>query len=507
MRPSRMWQKIASSDSGILVLLALFSILLHTLTNGQYGFHRDELARLDDARYLAWGYVVYPPVTPFIARLALTFFGPSLVALRFFAALAQGIAMVLTGLMAGELGGKRLAQLVAAIAAAIAPVAFASGALFQYVSFDYLWWVLTAYLMIRLLKSEDPRWWLGIGAAIGAGMMTKYTMAFLVAGIVGGVLLTAARRYLRSPWLWCGVALSILIFLPNLIWQIHHSFVSLEFLKSIHARDVRVGHTDGFLLGQLWKSSNVVTVPLWLAGLYYFFAVPAGKRYRLIGWMFVIPLAAFFFAKGRDYYPAPAYPMLLAAGAVWGEQWAGTLSPARARRVRATTWRAFAISGALVAVVVLPIAPLGSRWWIVANKLNDNFNEEIGWPAMAETVAHIRDSLPREDRARLGILAGDAGEAGAINLYGSAYGLPRAISGSNSHWFRGYGDPPPQTVIAVGLSRGVLDWAFESCESTGHLTNRYGIKNSAIGDNTDVFACRRLRQPWPEFWKQFRWFG
>jgi hypothetical protein len=126
---------------------------------------------------------------------------------------------------------------------------------------------------------------------------------------------------------------------------------------------------------------------------------------------------------------------------------------------------------------------------------------------MAETVAHIRDSLPREDRTRLGILAGDAGEAGAINLYGSAYGLPRAISGSNSHWLRGYGDPPPQTVIAVGFSRDVTDWAFESCELADHLTNRYGIKNSVIGDNTDVFVCRRLRQPWPEFWKQFRWFG
>ncbi|MGD0225714.1 MAG: glycosyltransferase family 39 protein [Terriglobia bacterium] len=507
MRPSSIWRKLASSDSGVLALLAAFLVLLHTLTNGQYGFHRDELATLDDARYLAWGYVAYPPVTPFIGRLALALSGPSLVGLRLFAALAQGMAMVLTGWMARELGGKRAAQLVAAIAIAIAPVSFASGALFQYVSFDYLCWVLTGYLMIRLLKSEDPRWWLGIGAAIGAGMMTKYTMAFLVTGIVAGVVITAARRYLWSPWLWCGVALSILLFLPNLIWQIHHNFISVDFLKSIHARDVRVGHTDGFLLGQLWKSSNVVTVPLWLAGLYYLFAVPAGKRYRLIGWMFVIPLAVFFFAKGRDYYLSPAYPMLLAAGGVWGDQWAGTLSPARARRVRGTMWRALAIGGALVAVVVLPIGPLGSHWWIFTNKLNDNFNEEIGWPEMAETVAHIRDSLPREDRARLGILAGDAGEAGAINLYGAAYDLPRAISGSNSHWLRGYGDPPPQTVIAVGFSPDVTNWPFESCDLAGHLTNPYGIRNSAIGDNTDVFVCRRLRQPWPEFWEKLRGFG
>jgi 4-amino-4-deoxy-L-arabinose transferase-like glycosyltransferase len=507
MRPWHIWQKIASSDLGILILLALAGVLLHTLTNGQYGFHQDELATLDDARYLAWGYVAYPPVTPFIARVALVLFGPSLVALRMFAALAQGVAMVLTGLMARELGGRRLAQIVAASAAAIAPVSFASGAMFQYVSFDYLWWVLIAYLTIRLLKSEEPRWWLGIGAAIGLGMLTKYTMAFFVAGIVGGVLFTGARRYLRSPWLWCGVALSILIFLPNFIWQVHHNFISLDFLKSIHARDIRAGRTDGFLLDQLWISSNVVTVPLWLAGLYYFFVVPAGKRYRLIGWMFVIPLALFFIAKGRDYYLTPAYPMLLAAGAVWGERWLSTLPTARARRVRGTTWRALAISGALVAVVVLPIAPKDSRWWKVADKLNGNWNEEIGWPEMVETVAHIRDSLPVAERARLGILAGDAGEAGAMNLYGPAYGLPKAISGSNSHWLRGYGDPPPQTVIAIGFPRSVTEWAFESCELAGQVNNPYGIKNSAVGDDTDIFVCRRLRQPWPEFWKQFRWYG
>lgn len=507
MQPSRIWQKISSSDSSVLVLLALSIVLLHTLTNGQYGFHRDELATLDDARYLDWGYVVYPPLTPLIARVSLTLFGPSLVALRFLASLAPAIATVLTGLMARELGGKRWAQLLAAGATAVAPVAFGSGALFHYVSFDYLWWVLTAYLLIRLLHSEDPRWWLGIGTAIGAGMMTKYTMAFLVAGIVFGVLLTAARRYLRTPWLWCGVALSILIFLPNFLWQVHHNFISLDFLRSIHARDIGVGHTDAFLLGQIFKSSSVVTVPFWLAGLYYYFVVPAGRRYRLLGWMYVIPLVVFFLAKGRDYYLSPAYPMLLAAGAVWSEQWVETLSPARARRVRGTAWWALAISGILVAVVVLPIAPLGSHWWSVANELNDNFNEEIGWPEMTEAVARVRDTLPRAELTRLGILAGDAGEAGALNLYGPAYGLPRAISGSNSHWLRGYGDPPPQTVIAVGFSAADLDWAFEACESAGHLTNPYGIKNSAVGDKTDVLVCGHLRQPWPQFWKQFRWFG
>lgn len=303
---SRFWRDMVFSDLGILILLALTKILLHTLTNSQYGFHRDELATLNNARYLAWGYVAYPPVTPFIARVALELFGPSLVGVRFFAALAQGIAMVLTGLMVSEMGGSRSAQIMAALMVAVAPAALSMGALFQYVSFDYLWWVLIAYLIIRLLKSEKPRWWLGIGAVIGLGMMTKYTMVFYVAGIVAGVLLTKARRYLVSPWLWGGVAISLLIFVPNLIWQIQHDFISLEFLNSIHERDVAWGRTDGYLVDQLTDSAHPLTIPFWIAGLHFYFLAPAGRRFRMLGWMYVVPFVLFLVVQGRAYYLVPA---------------------------------------------------------------------------------------------------------------------------------------------------------------------------------------------------------
>src|SRR3990170_2957235 len=185
--------RLRFTDVGILILLALALFTLHLLTNGQYGFHRDELEMIDNARHLDWGFVGYPPLTPFVARVALELWGPSL-------------------------GGSRFAQVVAALAAAIAPIALAGGAILTYSDFDSLWWVLIAYLIIRLLKSGNPRWWLGIGAAIGLGLMTKYTILILVAGIAVGVILTPARRYLLSPWLWGGVALALLIYLPNLIW-------------------------------------------------------------------------------------------------------------------------------------------------------------------------------------------------------------------------------------------------------------------------------------------------
>jgi 4-amino-4-deoxy-L-arabinose transferase-like glycosyltransferase len=224
------------SDTGILVLLATVRVVLHCLSNGQYGFHRDELQTLDDARHMDWGFVAYPPVTPLIGRMELALFGTSLIGFRFFAAVAVSAVMILAGLITKELGGGRREQILTAIAVGISPVSLAQGAVFQYVAFDYLWGVAITYFSVRLLKSEDPRWWLAIGAMLGVGMETRYTMGFLALGLVAGVLLTSARRYLRSGWLWAGAALSIVIFLPNLIWQAQHHFISLEFLSHISTR-------------------------------------------------------------------------------------------------------------------------------------------------------------------------------------------------------------------------------------------------------------------------------
>jgi 4-amino-4-deoxy-L-arabinose transferase-like glycosyltransferase len=495
------------SDTGILILFSVFLVLLHTLVNNQYGFHRDELLTFTNARHLDWGYVVYPPLTPFLARVQLQFFGTSLRSFRFFAAVSQGIAVLFTGLAARELGGKREAQIVAALAVAICGNSLVHGSFFSYTSFDYMCWVLVAYFVVRLLTSGDPRWWIAIGASIGLGMMAKYSMAFLVLGVVGGLLLTPTRRYAKSPWLWCGVAVALLIMMPNIVWQIGHHFISLEYLKSIHARDIARGWTGHFLLNQLWKSANPVSVPLWCAGLWFLFATAEGRRYRMLGWMYAIPLLAFLVARGRDYYLAPAYPMLIAAGAVWGEQWVGSLTPRSALIVRRITWQSLAIAGLCTAALTLPIAPLNSRWWSIANDTNGVFDSQIGWPDMVEAVAKVRDSLPVEDRSRFAILAGDEGEAGAVNLYGPAYGLPAAISGMNSNWLRGYGNPPPLTVIVLGQHRDFVDRNFESCTLAGRLTNRYGIANSSVAGWDDIFVCRHLRQSWPEFWAHFQYYG
>jgi hypothetical protein len=503
----RLWQMATDSDVRVLVFVALGSLLLRTLINGRYGFHRDELLTYTNALHLDWGYVPYPPMTAFLGRLELELFGPSLRSFRFFGALAQSLMMLFAGLSARELGGRREAQAVTALASGIGGVTLVHGSFYSYTSFDQLFWILVAYLIIRLLKSDDPRWWLAIGASIGFGMMAKYSIAFFTLGVVGALMLTPGRRYFRSPWLWSGAGLALLIMLPNIVWQARHDFASLAYLRSIHARDIANGSTNYFLLNQSWKTANSVTIPLWLAGLWYLFLIPEGKRYRMIGLMYVITLLAFVIARGRDYYLAPAYPMLIAAGAVWGERWVGTLSARAAAEVRRSTWITLPSAMLCASALTLPIAPLNSAWWRVANKVNGNFDSEVGWPDMVERVARIRDSLPTEARQHLGILAGDEGEAGAINLYGPAYGLPMAISGMNSNWYRGYGDPPPETVITLGEHRDFLDQTFDTCVLAGRVTNRYGIVNSSVAGWDEIFVCRRLRWPWPEFWKHFQYYG
>jgi 4-amino-4-deoxy-L-arabinose transferase-like glycosyltransferase len=507
MKKLRDMEAVVFSDLGILILLALARCATLLLSNGQCGWHRDELDTLDNAHYLAWGYVAYPPFAPFIARIALTLFGSSIIGVRLFSTLAQVMAMILAGLMVREMGGRRWAQIVAAVAVAIAPFALLGGNLFHYSSFDYLWWVLIAYLMIRLLKSENPRWWLGIGSAIGIGMMTKYTIAFLVIGLVISVILTRTRRYLLSPWLWGGVALALLIVMPNLIWQIQHDFISLDFMSSIHARDVRIGRAEGFLIEQLIFSANVVTTPLWLAGLYFYLFAKTGRSYRAIGWMFAITFALIFIAQGRSYYLAPAYPMLFAGGAVMLEGWLTSLSVGRARLIKGVMWGIYAVGGIVFAVVALPVAPVNSQVWNAVSEINGELKEQIGWPELVETVAGIYDALPAEDRPQTGILTGNYGEAGAINLYGSAYGLPKAISGVNSYWMRGYGDPPPQILIVIGLDPGIVYSLFESCRAAGRVTNRYGVLNEETENNPQILLCGAAHRPWPELWERLRSFG
>jgi 4-amino-4-deoxy-L-arabinose transferase-like glycosyltransferase len=508
MNKSQSLSTLLSSDIGILILLALGRVLLQVFTNGKYGFHQDELVTMDAAaHHLAWGYVAWPPVTPFLARVALALFGPSVIGLRSFAVLAEGIMMLLTGLMIRDLGGSRWAQILGAVAVATTPNSIVQGGLFQYETLDYVCWVLLAFMVIRLLKSENPRWWLGIGAAIGLGMMTKYTIAFSVVGLVVGTLATRNRRYLGSPWLWSGAGLALVIWLPNLLWQVQNHWITLNFLASIHTRDVQAGQANSFLIDQVLFNLNPVMLFLVIAGLYYFWFAPSGQRYRTMGWMYGAPFILLMLVQGNGYYLAPAYPMLAAGGAVWWEQRLTRISnPRREHTWQWTTWSVLSVSAAFLMAVELPVAPLGSAWWEVVSKSNEQLKSEVGWPGLVQQVAKAYNSLPDAEKAHAAILAASSGEIGSIDLYGPAYGLPRVISGFDSYWQYGYGNPPPQTLIVVGFSNDLLS-QFQDCTFMAPIRMPFNIQNEETINHRSIYVCHNLLQPWPEFWQHFQYFG
>jgi hypothetical protein len=357
--------------------------------------------------------------------------------------------------------------------------------------------------VIRLLKTENSRWWLAIGALIGIGLQTKYTMAFYVCGIVGGVLLTSARRYLTSRWLWAGVALALLIFLPNLIWQVRHDFISLHFLRHIHARDVRQGRANGFFRDQFMICTNPVAAPLWITG---FIAYLLNRRYRMLAWMYLIPLALYVVGKGRGYYLAAAYPMLLAMGAVTIARWISAWPKLRRRTLAAAFLTLLLACGFYICAIILPIASSGPLMKFALEK-NGDLREEIGWDELVKTVAGIRDSLPPDQRQSVGVVVRNYGEQGAIEILGPAYGLPLPISGINSSWLRGYPAPPPTTLIVLGIEREDADRMFTSCRLGGHNANSLGVKNEESEDHPDIFVCGPPRLPWPAFWDEFQGYG
>jgi hypothetical protein len=328
-------------------------------------------------------------------------------------------------------------------------------------------------------------------------MMAKYAMAFFAAAIGAGFLVTDARRYLRSRWLWAGCAVALLIWAPNLVWEARHHFVSFDFLRSIHARDVSQGRTQSFLPDQFTHT----IAALWIAGLYFSLKNPSGKRFRTVGWTYLIAFTAFLLAHGNGYYLAAAYPMLYAAGSVQWEQRLAS-KPALQRPLWRVTWAVVAAAATLAAVVALPLgSPRSLQWTLRMPELRD----EIGWEDLVATVASVRDSIPLEDRGRVAVLAGYYAAAGAIDLYGGRYGLTPATSRINSWAERGYGETPPETVIAIGFPHEFLESRFASCQPAAQIRNRYGIVNRSYFQ--DVFVCRGLKEGWPKFWNELPRFG
>ncbi len=494
-------QSVFHRDVTLLCGFASLILVVHWWLGDGYGFHRDELQFLDDARHLQWGFVAYPPLTAFCGRVAIALFGISPQVFRLPAALANALSLVLVGLTARELGGRRVAQLLAMAAAF--PLALGFSSVLQYNSFDLLAWCIVVLFATRLLRTEDARNWVGVGMGIGIGVLSKYSIAFLVLSLLAGIaVLPSQRRWLRSRWFWYGVIMALVIAAPNLIWLASHQFITLRMESFIHARDVHQGRAAGFYMDQL--KFTLFAFPLALAGLV---SLVRSSRWRLLNCCYLGPFVLLALAKGRGYYLVPAYMVLYAAGAVWLERALADRPQWMRGVISAAVVCGILLDVAVVGWTYLPMWRVGSAPWNWQMKNNADMANEVGWPEFVAQVAAVRDHLPPDERAHVAVLANNFGEAGAIELYGPSFGLPTPISSINSFHARGYGPVEPETLIVVGSTLEDQLKNFRTCTVAAHVWLPYGVHNEETEYHPEILVCRDLRESWPEVWSRSQEFG
>lgn len=504
----------AASDRGIVLALAGASCLIHFLLSGRYGYFRDELYFAACGQHLAWGYVDQAPLIALVARASRTLFGDSLFGLRFFPSLASAAAVMLGGAIARELGGRRFAQSLAALAMLAAPIYLTFGNLLTMNAFEPMLWGLCALFAIRAIRLDRPRLWLAFGLVAGIGLENKHSMLFFGSGIVLGLLLTGERSVFRSRWIWLGGFVAFLVFLPNLLWQAGHGWPTIEFLHYRQAAKNVPTSALTFVAEQALLA-NPFAAPVLAAGVGFLFFTRAARQYRFLGWGYLVVLAELIFLGGKIYYLAPYDVILFAAGAVCVERFA-------ARRGR-EWWRpailapisAAGLAAAPLAMPILPVDVAGryARLWDVQavrvelqpeSELPQLFADMFGWENQAATLAAAIRQLPPDDRARAVILAGSYGDAAAVDYFGPRYGLPKAVSAENAYYLWGPQGASDQVVIAYNINRVKLDRVFGDIRQVAVIHSEHAMPDE---DNLPVYLCRSPRMSFEQAWPILHSFG
>jgi hypothetical protein len=502
--------RVAPVATGAIFGIALCKLLIHIYAGRHYGYFVDELYYLACSRHLAWGYVDQPPLIALITWITRSLLGDSLPAIRCLPAVAGAGEVALTAIITRELGGSQLAQGLAGVSVLVAPGILASDNFLSMNAFEPLFWMGCALLVIRIVKTGNQKLWIGFGIVAGAGLENKYSMLIFGAGIVFGLLLTPQRRALAGPWFRIGGATAALIFLPNLVWNIRHHFPFLELQNNIRhsGRNVALGPLAFF--GQEILSMHPLTLPIWLAGLWFYFS-KTGRPLRALGWAWVFTAAVIVALSPRVYYLFPAFPLLFAAGAVTWGQW---LNRPRLSRW-GFAWIALMVAtAAILAPLAIPVLPPETyiRYTkalhlaqpaIETHKLGplpQIFADQFGWEEMTATVAHVYNRLPAEVRPKTAIFGQNYGQAGAIDLFGPKYGLPPAISGHQSYFLWGPRDYTGESVIVMDGHQRDLESLFTSVQRVASVYHPYSMPY----EHFDIFYCRGPKQPLSEIWPQVK---
>ncbi len=503
------WE-IPRLDSLLVLLLVAAKLAVHLVSAGRYGYFRDELYFLDLGRHLDWGYVDTAPLIGLYAKVALLL-GASLPVLRTIAAAAGAARVALTMLLAREMGGGRFAQGLAGLLVLSAPIYLGEDSIFTMNGFESLYWMGCVLCVIRIVRTGNGRLWVWFGVLAGLGIENKHSTLFFGAALVAGLVLTRERRELAKPWIWIGGAVALLLFLPNVLWQMRHHFPTIEDLRNVQRSGKNVVLSPGAFLGQQILLLHPLLLPFWIAGLATLLFGRL-RRLRLLGWAYLALLAIMIALKAKNYYLAPIYPMLFAAGAVGIEGWLD-----RPERGRERLWPRVLLSayvfaaGALLVPAILPILPPDQllayerSLGLVPPKtevrhegpLEQRLGDQFGWPELVADVARIYRSLPPEERARTGIFASNYGEAGALNLFGPAYGLPPPICAHQNHFFWGPPATSPENLIWLQWGRRGVEDHCRSVEQVGEHFHPWGMAE----ENRPIYLCRGLKRPLADYWE------
>jgi dolichyl-phosphate-mannose-protein mannosyltransferase len=497
--PERRYLKpFAAVSVGVLAAVKL-GLHFWVNTTTPYGFHRDELLYLAMGRHLQLWRMDFPPGIAAIAEASRALLGDSLLAVRTVPALVGTALLVAAALFARELGGGRGAQVLAALAVLASPLFLRSANLFQPVVLDQAAWAAALFAVARLSWQRDPHWWLALGFAIGVGLLIKFSIAFIGVGIVLAVLLTPLRASLKTVWPWLALVLALAIGSPSLVGQYYLGFPVLHQIEDLRKVQLERVTPVAFLMGQLyWGPSTLLAV----VGLVALFTGRQLSRYRALGWSCAGAFAALLVLQGKPYYLGPVYPTLFGAGAV-------VLERSTLRWLFAT---AMLVYGAVLLPVGVPILPpdrmagyiqrIGLTAALRTNtgeleRLPQDYADMLGWEAQAEAVGRVYRALPEADRARAVVIAGNYGEAGALDFFGPRYGVPGAICPCGSYWFFGPGDKPGDVAVTIGPSREGLAPFFDSLQVATRISNPWAVQEER---ELTVFIARRPRQTLQQVW-------
>jgi Dolichyl-phosphate-mannose-protein mannosyltransferase len=478
------------------VIAAVF-VAVELAVSGRYGFQQDELYFLVAGHHLAFGYVDQPPLAPLLTRIT-GILGVSPTAIRIIPALAGGALVVMAARLAALFGAGRFGRVLAALIMACAPVLSAAMHIGNTTPLDLLAWTTVVLCVTTALLRHKPRWWLGAGVAAGLGLESDNLVILLLIGLALGILVSEHRAVLGTRWPWLGSGIAAVIWTPNIIWQATHGWPQVAMSAALHQQNTALADYAGGLPAQL-VYLGLLVAPLLIAGFIRLWRTPELRFIAVTATLVIVYVLAW--VPGKEYYTGGMAPAMLAAGAVAAERWI-------ARGGRPRLRHGLVVAAPLVGMAVtlqgiLPILPAGDVHSLPSS-YQHQLGDTIGWPQLTSAVAAQDAALVRSGRRPTSIFTGYYGEAGALDVLGSADHLPPVLSGHNSYWMWGPGRASDATVLVVD-ALGRLRPYFASCRLLATYYAPYHVQN----DWTDIQigVCTGPVASWPTLWPHLKHYG